>query len=553
MESEDGLTTTLTPAAVVRGVARPWRGTDTALAAAAGLAGLATRWAVRGRSLVSFDSGLLASGLRQFDFDREFPHPPYYPLTVVAGKVLALWTTPTQALVLLSVLASGALCALTYAVGLRVGGRTVGGGAALLVLLSPTAVFNGAAALSYALEAATSAAVGLSAWMLREKPSVARGAVAGAVLSVAVGVRPSSALFLAPVALWAAWRDRRALGAAVVAGAVTTLAWLVPMLAAGGGLRKFLLYNGYQSRNVILSRTAFEDGPAVVAGNLARLGSYVPAELAFLAAVAAVAAVSALALRRHLPHRATPFLAAWALPGFLFYAVVYVGWPVFPSGYVMVLVPPVVVACALVLRRCAAAILATGAPRVAVAGGLAVLVAVAAMPGAWALHWDDALRPQRDADRHERDWAGVESAFPPGSTAMLTFIEWHWARLEHPDYAVWGVRPYWNETGILLVQVAQGQHFQVDRPTAADFLDGPDAPPHPIPPGVERVLVLDEGSERSLLKPWVDLTEVRLPSGHTALAFSTDGLSSVEQALRWYDDAGHLDPSTLPAEDRRGL
>lgn len=537
----------------MRGVARPWRRTDTGLAAAAGLAGLATRWAVRGRSLVSFDSGLLASGVVEFDFDREFPHPPYYPLTIAAGKALATAMAPTEALVLLSVLASGALCALAFVVGTRVGGRTVGVGAAAILLLSPTALFNGAAALSYALEGATSAAVGLAAWLLRGRPDWRRGAVAGAVLSVAVGVRPSSALFLGPVVLWAAWRDRRALGAAVAAGAATTLAWFLPMLAAGGGLRKFLLYNGYQSEHVILSRTAFEDGPAVVGGNLARLGSYVSVELAFLAAVAVVAIVCAFTLRRHFVSEAARFLAAWALPGFLFYAVVYVGWPVFPSGYVMVLAPPVAVACALALRACWRVVEESGAHRVARTVGFAVVLTVAAMPGAWAFEWDDAMRTQRDADQHTRDWAGVEEAFPPSSTAMLTFIEWHWARLEHPDYVVWGVRPYWNETGILLVQVAQGQRFEVDRPTAADFLDGPDAPAHPIPPGIQTVLVLDEGSERSLLKPWVDLFEVRLPSGHSALAFNATGLSSLEQALRWYDGEGRLDVSTLDREDRRGL
>jgi hypothetical protein len=162
------------------------------------------------------------------------------------------------------------------------------------------------------------------------------------------------------------------------------------------------------------------------------------------------------------------------------------------------------------------------------------------------------MRDQRYTDHMDREWDGVEQAFPPNSTAFLTFIEWHWVRLEHPDYVVWGVRPYWNATGTTLVQVAQGQHGEVDRPTAADFFDDPIAPPHHIPPGI-RLVLLPEGA--ALLKPAVvnaSVHVVTLPSGRVIQALDPTGLSSIEQALVWYDDSGHLDDSTLSKEDLRG-
>jgi len=526
---------------------------DAALAAAFGLAGLATRWAVRSHGLVSFDAGLLASGIREFDFRNEWPHPPYYPLTIAAGKVLALWMAPWDALVLLSVLASGVMCALSYLLGARFADRWTGAAASTLLLLSPVALVNGAVALSYGLEGAASAAVGLVAWEARRRGGPRWGAILGVTLSVAIGIRPSSLFFLAPLALWATWRERRALAGTAAAGAIATTAWVVPMLAAGGGLHEFLLYNAYQSRNVVFVRTAFTGGWPIVALHAAHLAAFVSREAPFLAATAALALVGAFGWARGLPGRVATFLLAWALPALAFYVVVYAGWPVYPPGYVLVLAPPVALACAVVLVRLARFLAAgapAGLPRAVQAIGLAVVLSVAAVPLAWPAQWRPALHDVREVDGFERDWRGAEQAFPPNSTALLTFIEWHWARLEHPDYIVWGARPYWNATGRVLVQVAQGQHGAVDRPTAADMLDGPLDPPHPIPPGI-RLVLLPEGT--AMLKPTIAVHDETLPSGRVVQAFNTTGLSSIEQALRWFDDGGRLDPSTLDPNDERGV
>lgn len=517
-----------------------------------GVVTLVTRWIVRGHSLVSYDAGLLASGIEDYDFDEESPHPPFYPLTIAAGKLFATAVGPVDALVLLSVISSGVMAAATFAIARQLGGRAMSTGAAVFVILSPTALFNGSVALSYASEGAASAVLAFGALRLRRAPSLRSGIITGCALSIAAGLRPSAALFLAPLTLWAAWRSKDALKGAFLGGAATTVAWLVPTLIAGGGLRDFTVYNGYQSSRVILSRTIFDDGWVVAAGHLHRLQTFAPNEVELLLAVAAVAAVAAFALRRALASDEVAFLAVWTLPGLLFYVFLYVGWPSYPSGYVMVLLPAAAIAAALLLERTWLVVRASDAPRAAQAMACVVILAVAAIPLSWPAQWEDAMRPQRAADARDRDWADAQEAFPPNETAFLTSLQWHWARTEHPEYLVWGVRPYWNETGILLFQVTEARYGHMDRPMAADFLDGPYEPPHPIPSWVRKVVVLDEGAEAALVKANVTLAVEHLPSGRAVRTFDPTGFDSIEQGLPWFDASGRLDPSTLGTEDVRG-
>lgn len=536
------------------------RRTDALVALGLGVAAFATRWTVRGHSLLSYDSGLLASGIEEFDFDHEWPHPPFYALTVGAGKLLALAMRPAEALVLLSILSSVVLVVATYAVALAVGGRLVAVGAALLVLLSPTALFNGAVALSYASEGAASAVIAWAAWRARQSPSARSGVLVGLALALAAGLRPSTLLFLGPLAAWGVGRTKASAAAAFGALAVGGLAWGVPMLVAGGGLRDFLTYNSYQSEYVILSWTVMEGGTAAVRDHLGHLASYVARELPFVGAVAVLAVAGALLLRREAAPAAKPtatpaipsFLAMWLLPALLFYIFVYAGWPVHPSGYSMVLVPAGALACALVLARLARAVRRSGAPAPAQAVALAIVVAVATMPVGWATSWDAAMEPQRAADRFHDDWRGVESRFPPNETALLTFIQWHWVLNEHPDYLVWGAHPYWNDSGLVLVQVAEGRHGRVDRPTASDILDGPFEEPHPVPAGIRRVLLVDDGTGPEMLKPGIEVHAETLASGKIVYGFDPAQCPTIEACLRWFDEAGRLDLTTLRQEDPSG-
>jgi hypothetical protein len=524
------------------------RAIDVAVASAFGLLGLATRYAWRGEGLFSWDSGLLASGVRSFDFSAGHPHPPYYPLAIAMAKLLVMsfGSTPAQALILLSVLASGVLAAATYLVARGSLGVPASAFAASLVILSPTALFNGIVPLTYALEGAASAAVALAAWRCRRTGARRDAVLLAVALSVAVGIRPSSMFLLAPLGLWAVWGRWVSMGWAVGAGVAATAVWAVPMLAAGGGLSDFLAGNSYQSRHVVFAHTAFHDGPSVIPENLHWLGVYVEWELAFLGAALALAAVTVFLWARHLPQRAATFLLAWVAWPLAFFTLVYAGWPVYPSGYVLVLVPGVAVALAVLAQSLARGLLASGAPGAARGLAVVVVVLVLAMPATWAASWHDATGGQREADAWSEAWWALERDYPANETAILTFYGWFWVRLDHPEYLAWAIVPYWNATGDVRLQVVEAQGGREDRELYADALDGSDEePPHPIPAWVKQVVVVYGPPSREAvypLKPGLPVTNRTLDSGMVVNVLDPSGLDSIEQAIRWFDGEGRLLP-----------
>jgi hypothetical protein len=175
-------------------------------------------------------------------------------------------------------------------------------------------------------------------------------------------------------------------------------------------------------------------------------------------------------------------------------------------------------------------------------GALAAVALVALLPATWAASWPAALAPMRAAEAWSRSFDGMERALPPNDTAIVTFYGWHWAELEHPDYVTWVVAPIWNRAGGVAVEVAQAQHGREDRPHYANALDGPDDPPHPIPPGIRRVLVMEgnPGGGADVLRPGFPTSNVTLPSGRVVRVFDTAGLASIEAATPWFDERGRL-------------
>jgi hypothetical protein len=517
---------------------------DALLAAAFGLAAFATRWPRRGHTLYSWDSGLLASGILEYDFASGHPHPPYYPLAIALGKVVAPWTGPVEALVLLSVLASAVMAATTYLVARALVGPWAAAFAATLVVLSPTALFNGVVALTYALEGASSAVVAWAAWRCREAPTPRRTVILAVATSVAIGIRPSSLFLVAPLAVWAVWGRWRAMAVGVGAGAAATAAWAVPAIVAGGGLHWFLVGNRYQSRFAVFAHTVVQEGWDVVPANAARLASYAPTELPFFAALLVVVLVTGfLAWPNRPPPPGMAFLAAWILPSLAFFLLVYDGWPVYPTGYVLVLVPAFAVAAAVAATSVVRGLLASGAPAFARNAALLGVGLLLAMPAAWAATWDEATEGQREADAWSESWWALEQEYPANDTALLTYYAWFWCRIEHPDYLTWGILPYWNATGEVFVQVVQGQGDEEDRGLYSGALDGDDEDPHPIPAHIKRAVIIHgppSRGETDLLKPGVPREDKVLGSGLRVTVVDLAGLDTIEQAIRWYDDEGRI-------------
>lgn len=525
----------------------PWRRGDAALLLALTAVTLGTRVALRTRGTFSVDSMLLALGVRSYDFAAYHPHPPYYALVVAAAKLLAPWTGAMDALTWLSVASSVVLVGCVFAVARALAGRWAGAWAGALAVLSPLALSNGVLPLSYASEGAASALVAALALEARRSPRPASWAALAVAASIAVGLRPSAALTAGPLVAWALlspqWRQWRPWAWTFGAGAAASLAWLLPAIAAGGTWSTFRYGLSYQSRLFILSNPVWAGGSDAVRNNVAWLRHHLQAELATLAAAALLAALTALWPSR----RRTPagFLAVWILPSLLFYGLVYAGWPIFPSGYVMGLLPALLVACAVVLRRLADlardALLDAGPRLVA----LATVAGLAAAPAAWVTQWDDALEMRDRTQAFEASLDGLEEAFPADSTAVVASYLGPWMVLEHPGHLTWIIEAAATGDGEVRLQLEETRHGRSDKRFFDNLRDGSDDPAHPVPPWVRRIVLLQGHPMEGDVPPLLDRPPdevVRLRGGAQVAVYDAADIATVESVIAQWGTVGSSSP-----------
>lgn len=518
---------------------------------------MASRAAVRARDLTTWDAGLFAMGVLDYDVLAGQPHPPGYPLTILSGKAVhAVGVDAATAMVWVSILATGVAAFLVHRIGRTLSGPWTGALAAGLFALSPLAAFNGSIGLSYGAEAATSAALALLAWRAGQRPTGWRLVAVGAMLAVAMGVRPSALFFLAPLAAWAAVMPEasmtvRAGRLALVGGTaiVATLAWMLPAYHVGGGVREVLAANRAQSASVVFTDSVFQGGWGVVAENLGHLADFASGELPALAWLAGAVAVLAWGARGTAHPHGWPwrafFVAVWTLPALLFYTFVYVGWPIFPSGYLMVVLPGACVGLATLMVTLAGRVL----PRPAV---LAVALALMLCAGiALAAAWPKAVEPTREADAWAESWEGFEQEFPPDETLLVTFGSWFPLKVHHPEYTVYVITLFDDLEGRQRreILVSQGRH---DEPRYFDLVQSQPGvwPLHPIPPWAKRVLV-HEGfpaaavveDDMVLFREDVAMQDATLPSGRQVRWFEADPGRPIEAFL---DDVGSpVDPADM--------
>jgi len=315
-------------------------------AVVAGLVAVGARFAFRTHMPLTWDSVQFVLGVIDYDVAQHQPHPPGYFLYIHAAKLLGLVGLPPYlALVTMS------LCAGGLTVGLMVWwvGRLLGlrGGlvAGALVLFSPLAWLYATRGDTYAISGFFSLLVGYLCWRMLTDPeqSVWPAAVA---IGLAGGIRPTDALFLVPLWLWALRRRHwRQVATAVVIFGLITCAWAIPMVASVGGIARYREVSAHLSRMLI--------GAAPMAGNLTtfKVFSY---QLVSCGAGLLLAGSPLLLLagRRYLPRalhtaRAWPFLAIWSGPAIVFYVLIHFG----QAGYMMlVLGPAVLLATAAVVR-----------------------------------------------------------------------------------------------------------------------------------------------------------------------------------------------------------
>jgi hypothetical protein len=191
--------------------------------------------------LYDWDSANYALALVDFDVYEHQPHPPGNPVFVGMLR-LSSWLPggPTAPFLAVNALLGGATLLLLGAMVRRDGGPVLAWVLAALFAVCPLFWYQGAVASAYVAECFTSVLVAATAL------GVARRQVplwlAGVLVAVAFGIRPNGVLTLGPVALLGVWMgrpSRREIALGLVGFVATSLLWLVPLLASGGGWARY--------------------------------------------------------------------------------------------------------------------------------------------------------------------------------------------------------------------------------------------------------------------------------------------------------------------------
>ncbi|HET6399305.1 MAG TPA: hypothetical protein VFH47_07105 [Candidatus Thermoplasmatota archaeon] len=539
-----------------------WSRADTLLLGTLLAVTAATRLRWASTSLYTVDSVLFALGTEDYDVLRLQPHPPGYPVYVALGWLARhVWTEANTAFVMVNLGFSLLAVAATYALARAWGPRSAATVAAGLFTVAPAFAFNGAVALSYTAEAAASAGIAWLAWRCWQAPTSARLAALGAAWGIAVGIRQSLFLFLAPLVAaalldaGARWPGARQLGRrCLLAGApaaAAAAAWFLPMVHLTGGYGAWRRATALQGSEVVFADAVWVRGLAALVEHAQRMRHFLQWEVAWLLPLLAVAAAVLLVRPlwtprpRLLPPHASVLAAVWLLPCTLFYLLVFNGWDLGPLGYILTLLPGVYVLAAIVLvaagRQAVRWLLPTLRPAAAV--GLALLLAVPAA----GLHAESRRLVASEAHAHDRwteAWSALPQAFPPEETAILVWHSWAHVKWYFPEYLAWTYFPSYRVEGQTDWALFFAMHGRRDeQPFIEKYAAGPGQPEHPVPGHVRQVVVFDfqlagEGAERRL-RPEVDVREAWLPNGWRVLHFApVEGFGTIE---------AHFTPDALGA------
>jgi len=305
----------------------------------AGAVGI-SRFAFRSRDLYDLDSVNFALGMARFDPRVHQPHPPGYFLYVCLGRLINFAVDDANlALVLVSILSSIACVALIYVLALEWFGQRAARFAGLLFLFSPLAWFHGITALTYSVEAAASALMGLLCWRIYNGKTslIVPAAIA---LGITAGVRPSSIVFLAPLFLFSMLHapvKKILLGVAALG--VTAAAWFLPMLWAAGGFAAY--FGALQSlwRMVPSKGTVFNSSPIT---SVARALTIIYIYFLCFGAASLVPIWTLLGQNEFSQNEADKrkklFTAIWTVPALCFFTLIFL--KLVNSGYLLLVAAP---------------------------------------------------------------------------------------------------------------------------------------------------------------------------------------------------------------------
>ena len=308
---------------------------------------IATRVPFATAHLYAWDSTLYARALEHgfhvtADPATESPHPPGYIWYVgLAALVRAVVHDSNAALVIVSIIASALAGAAFYLIARRLAREGIAITAALAFVLSPVVWMYSEVAYPYTVLALLSLVLGW--WLVDGRRPLLQSATFGLML----GFRQDLLLILGVLWLWRIARlgARRAALAVGVLGAAS-LTWAIPTVVLSGGPAEYARALTEQSAMVVAGSVPTSGASAlavflVLMGEpliwgLFPLGLLLVADGAWL--LVRIARGRVVGLPRGL---ALAFLL-WTAPAMAFYVLVHIGeW-----GYVLSVIPPVLLAAA---------------------------------------------------------------------------------------------------------------------------------------------------------------------------------------------------------------
>ncbi len=293
----------------------------------------------------NWDSSQYERGVERFDIRSHQPHPPGYPLWILALKALTPLTGgANRSQVVLALLFSAAGLLFFGALAGATLGREGGTAAAVCLAFSPLVCLNAMATVNYAVDLFASCAAGYMAWRMW-RGEIRWAAPALGLLAVTAGFRPSGVVFLLPLlgaALWRAWRKGPGYAAgAVLAGAALFLAWYIPTALITGGFAALAALNRNQMISSVRQTSVFLGAAPAVHAHMA-----IDASLYLGLALITLLPAAVRAVWRGRPDwgaavAAAPgalFIALWLAPNLAMVYLFHCGAP----GYVLLSAPPLV-------------------------------------------------------------------------------------------------------------------------------------------------------------------------------------------------------------------
>jgi len=200
-----------------------------------GVIGVISRWALRGRLLHDHESAGLALAALQGQLPNTATLSPTGWLYILLGRqLIALFDSPEAAFIAIGVVTSGLAIIAMYLLGAALFGETAGILAAMLLISSPLFWFYGASALPYTCDTLIAIVAAWLGWSILASLPLGRMALA-IWLALAVGLRPTAALLMTPLAIFATIQAVRVealrrpqIVASLLAAGICVLVWFAP-------------------------------------------------------------------------------------------------------------------------------------------------------------------------------------------------------------------------------------------------------------------------------------------------------------------------------------